>query len=139
MVRSLLDRFIFQVANLAAHGLFRTVEVVGREHLPRNRPVLLVANHFNGAVDAVILMTALGDLPRFVAKATLWRPVLVRPFLALLGLVPVYRPEDKQPGGNNLAMFDRAHAVLRRNGTLALFPEGTTHDRLELARMRTGA
>ena len=139
MLRSLLDRFIFQLVYLAAHGLFRTVEVEGHEHLPRDRPVVLVANHFNGAVDAVILMAALGEVPRFVAKATLWKPVLVRPFLALLGLVPVYRPEDKQAGADNASMFGRAHSVLRRNNTLALFPEGTTHDRLELARVRTGA
>jgi glycerol-3-phosphate O-acyltransferase / dihydroxyacetone phosphate acyltransferase len=139
MVRALLDRFIFQIAYLAAHGLYRTVEVVGTERLPRHRPVIIVANHFNGAVDALILIEALGSVPRFVAKATLWRSVFVRPFLALLGLVPVYRPEDQRAGGDNTASFRRAHNVLRDAGVLAMFPEGTTHDRLELARVRTGA
>lgn len=139
MVRGLIDRFIFQLAFLAAHGLFRTVEVVGREHIPRDRPVVVVANHFNGAVDAVILATALGYVPRFVAKATLWRPPLLRPLLAFVGLVPVHRPEDRHTGADNAATFRRAHEVLRAHGTIALFPEGTTHDRLELARVRTGA
>jgi hypothetical protein len=42
-------------------------------------------------------------------------------------------------GPDNKATFERANALLRRRATLAIFPEGTTHDRLELARVRTGA
>ena len=139
MIRPLLDRVLYGLAVLATRGLFRTVEVVGLEHLPRDRPVLLVANHFNGAVDALMLVTALHGLPRFVAKATLWKVLLARPFLALVGLVPVHRPEDQRGVDGNEATFERAAQVLRNGRTLALFPEGTTHDRLELARLRTGA
>ena len=51
--------------------LFRRVEVAGLERCPRDRPVLLVANHFNGFVDPVLIATALGRLPRFIAKAGL--------------------------------------------------------------------
>jgi 1-acyl-sn-glycerol-3-phosphate acyltransferase len=139
MIRPLLDRLIYGMAVLATRGLFRTVEVVGLERLPRDRPVLLVANHFNGAVDALMLVTALHRMPRFVAKATLWNVLPARPFLALAGLVPVHRPEDQAGVDGNTATFARAAQVLRSGRTLALFPEGTTHDRLELARLRTGA
>ena len=139
MIRPLLDRLLYGLAVLATRGLFRTVEVVGLERLPRDRPVLLVANHFNGAVDALMLVTALHRVPRFVAKATLWNVLPARPFLALAGLVPVHRPEDQRGVDGNVATFARAAQVLRNGRTLALFPEGTTHDRLELARLRTGA
>jgi glycerol-3-phosphate O-acyltransferase/dihydroxyacetone phosphate acyltransferase len=139
MIRPLLDRMLYGLAVLAARGLFRTVEVVGLERLPRDRPVLLVANHFNGAVDALMLVAALHRFPRFVAKATLWNVLPARPFLALAGLVPVHRPEDQRGVAGNAETFARAAQVLRKGRTLALFPEGTTHDRLELARLRTGA
>lgn len=142
MVRAALDRILYVIAWLAGRGLFRTVEVVGAERIPHEKPVLLVANHFNGAIDAVMLVMAVSRVPRFVAKATLWRSPLARPFLWFAGLVPVHRPEDQPDGASgrgNEAAFARATDVLRRRGMLAIFPEGTTHDRLELARLRTGA
>jgi len=166
--RLLVDYVLDVLAWLVGHGLFRTVEVVGIHRLPRDRPVIIVANHFNGLVDAVLLAVIVRGVPRFVAKSTLWRSPLLRPLLALAGLVPVSRPEDREdpidkfafreasrpakhaavpsaqeadggPTARNKAAFERAHRLLRRRATLAIFPEGTTHDRLELARMRTGA
>jgi 1-acyl-sn-glycerol-3-phosphate acyltransferase len=140
VIRAALDRILYGIAVVAVRGLFRTVEVVGLQRIPRDRPVLLVANHFNGAIDALMLVTALRRVPRFVAKATLWNVLPARPFLTLAGLVPVHRPEDARGVEGNVATFARAAQVLRnRRGVLALFPEGTTHDRLELARLRTGA
>lgn len=139
MIRRALDRILYAIAVVAVRGLFRTVEVVGLERIPRDRPVLIVANHFNGAIDALMLVTALRRVPRFVAKATLWNVMIARPFLALAGLVPVHRPEDAHGVEGNVATFERAAQVLRNRRVLAVFPEGTTHDKLELARLRTGA
>jgi glycerol-3-phosphate O-acyltransferase/dihydroxyacetone phosphate acyltransferase len=138
--RPLVDLALDGVAWLVSHGLFRTVDVTGRSRIPDDRPIVIVANHFNGLVDAVLLAAVCRGVPRFVAKATLWRSPLVRPLLALAGLVPVSRPED-HPGGpvDNATLFGRAYDLLRRHGMLAIFPEGTTHDRLELQRVRTGA
>ena len=139
MIRRALDRILYGIAMVAVRGLFRTVEVVGLERIPRDRPVLIVANHFNGAIDALMLVMALRRVPRFVAKATLWDVLPARPFLALAGLVPVQRPEDAHGVEGNVATFARAAQVLRKGRVLAVFPEGTTHDNLELARLRTGA
>jgi glycerol-3-phosphate O-acyltransferase/dihydroxyacetone phosphate acyltransferase len=137
--RPLVDLALDGLAWLVGHGLFRTVDVSGRSRIPNDRPRVIVANHFNGLVDAVLLAVICRGVPRFVAKATLWRSPLLRPLLALAGLVPVSRPED-HPGGpvDNATLFGHAHDMLRQRGMLAIFPEGTTHDHLELQRVRTG-
>lgn len=134
-----IDQLLDAVAWLIGHGLFRTVEVDSSDRIPTDRPLLIVANHFNGLVDAVLLALIIRGVPRFIAKGTLWRSPLVRPLLAFVGLVPVSRPEDSDGAVDNAAMFERAHRLLRRRGTLAIFPEGTTHDLMELQRVRTGA
>lgn len=137
--RGVIDRLLAVVARLAAGGLFHTTEVEGFERIPKDRPVVLVANHFNGLVDAVVLVAALGRLPRFLAKATLWKVVPARPLLWLAGLIPVHRRVDDGAGEANMSAFAAADRALRGRGTVAIFPEGITHDQPGLAPLRTGA
>lgn len=138
MLRQALDRAIAGIAGLVVLGYFRSVQVWGRSRVPTDRPVLLVVNHFNGFVDPVILTKVLGRLPRLLAKATLWKILLLRPLLALGGVIPVYRQRDGDTGGN-VRSFAKAEAALERSGTVAIFPEGTTHDEPRLAEVHTGA
>lgn len=141
MVRGAIDRFLVGLALLVLRGFFRTVEVEGRERIPAGRPVLVVANHFNGFVDAALLVHVFGRVPRFLAKATLWRKRWVRPLLALGGVVPLHRPQDDpgQRGDNQVAFAHSAQLLSRRRGLVAIFPEGMTHDTPALAPIRTGA
>lgn len=119
-------------------GFFRSVQVWGRSRIPQDRPVLLVINHFNGFVDPVIVVKVLGRLPRLLGKATLWNLLPLRPLLALGGVIPVHRQRDGDTAGN-VRSFAKAEAALRHGGTVAIFPEGTTHDEPRLAEVHTGA
>jgi 1-acyl-sn-glycerol-3-phosphate acyltransferase len=71
--RALIDHLLDALAWLVGHGLLRTVEVIGTQRMPRDRPVIIVANHFNGLFDAVLLAIIVRGVPRFIAKSTLWR------------------------------------------------------------------
>jgi len=142
--RAGLDRSIATVAGVVVDGFFREVTVQGRDRVPLDRPVIIVLNHFNGLVDPVVAVHALGRLPRFIAKATLWKVVPARPFLALAGLIPVYRTQDqavddRDASAGNTSAFAACHEVLAKGGTVAIFPEGTTSARSRLAPMKTGA
>lgn len=140
MVRGTVDRLLVGIALLVLRGFFRRVEVDGRERIPANRPILVVANHFNGLADAAILVHVFGRVPRFLAKASLWRRRWVRPFLAIAGILPLRRPQDEPGGVDNREAFARSSQVLsRRRGLVAIFPEGVTHDDPALAPIRTGA
>lgn len=138
-MRAVLDRFLTGLARLALRGFFRDLEVVGRAHVPRDRPLLIVANHFNALLDPVLVMHALGLLPRFVAKASLWRPVWARPLLWLAGMVPVHRPQEGNPSASNHATFASCHEHLARGRAVALFPEGGLSRVPMLRPVRTGA
>jgi 1-acyl-sn-glycerol-3-phosphate acyltransferase len=135
-MRSAVDRFVAFLARLATRGLFRSVEVIGFDELPTG-PRLMVVNHFNGFVDPVVLAGALGRLPRFIAKATLWKVPMVPVLMRVAGVLPVHRQADG--GGDNRSTFGSVIDVLHRGGTVAIFPEGTTHDQPHLAELRTGA
>jgi 1-acyl-sn-glycerol-3-phosphate acyltransferase len=130
------DRVLRRVAAVVSRCFFRSVEVVG----PRadRGPVIVAASHLIGFVDPVLLVAALGRLPRFLAKGTLWRIAVARPFLALARLIPVHRREDSDGHVSNTAAFASAVEALAGGATVAIFPEGTTHDLPHLVELRTG-
>jgi 1-acyl-sn-glycerol-3-phosphate acyltransferase len=139
----LFRRFTDRTLGLLASGLVlafhRSVDVRWRARLPRNRPVLIVANHGNGFVDPVVVAGVLGRLPRFLAKAALWKVVAARPFLWLAGVLPVYRTADGDQASDNVSVFDACHHELAQRAVVAIFPEGTTGDRAGLDRVKSGA
>ena len=136
-----MRRAVAWLGTFAATLLFRRVEVAGDEHFPRRRPVLLVANHFNGFVDPVLITSALGRTPRFIAKAELAEVPLAGFLLRRMGVVFVRRPSAAPDGTtvDNADAFAECHRALARRDTVAIFPEGTTHDRPRVDPIRTGA
>ncbi|HEX7184962.1 MAG TPA: 1-acyl-sn-glycerol-3-phosphate acyltransferase [Thermoanaerobaculia bacterium] len=117
---------------------FRSVEVVGAERLPLGRPMVLVANHVNGLIDPVLILGPLPVRPRLLAKSTLWKNPLVRPFAELAGAIPIYRHQDQVDTAQNEESFARCHEVLAEGGAIALFPEGKSHSEPALQPLKTG-
>ncbi|HEX6903464.1 MAG TPA: lysophospholipid acyltransferase family protein [Thermoanaerobaculia bacterium] len=131
---------LLRLARLVLKAFFREVEVVGAERIPRDRPLVLIANHVNGLIDPLLLVEPLPVHPRFLAKSTLWKNPLVRPFLTLAGAIPVYRRQDEGVDpAKNAETFARSHELLGSGGVLALFPEGGSHNEPGLLPLKTGA
>jgi len=125
------------VARLATLVMFRDVEVTGSAAPAGPRSV--VANHFGGLVDAIVVVRALGGLPLIVAKSTLFKRLPLRILLRILGVVPVCRRSDHSDMSKNTSSFDEVAKALSRGRTVPIFPEGTVTDTQELQRVRTGA
>ncbi len=117
--------------------LFKGVEITGSTD--HDGPRLIVANHFGGLVDAVVVVRALGGLPNIVAKSTLFKTLPLKLALRLLGVVPVYRQMDHSDMAKNVSSFDEVAKVLAKGRTVLIFPEGTVTDTQELQKVRTGA
>lgn len=117
--------------------LFKGVEVEGSAS--HDGPRLIVANHFGGLVDAIVVVRALGGLPHIVAKSTLFKRLPLRLGLRALGVVPVYRQSDHSDTAKNVSSFHEVAKVLAKGRTVLIFPEGTVTDTQELQKVRTGA
>jgi glycerol-3-phosphate O-acyltransferase/dihydroxyacetone phosphate acyltransferase len=143
--RRRLDGLVAALARLVVRIFFRQLEVVGGARLPASGPLVVVANHQNGLIDALLVVAALsprGRMPRFLATHMLWRNPALRVWLELGGVIPIYRPKDVGGAADparNAAAFARCHEQLAAGGAVALFPEGTSHSDPALAPLKTGA
>lgn len=135
-----MSRALRLFSRAVAHLWFRSLRVEGPT-LPEG-PVLLVLNHPNGLLDPLVPSALLHPAPRFMAKATLWNLLPLRPLLALFDSIPVRRAKDEGGGGDasrNQEAFDAVFTALGKGARVGLFPEGISHGHAALAPLKTGA
>lgn len=122
---------------LVARLFFRQIQIAGEEHVPLREGVIFAMNHPNGLVDPLLLLCFAPRPVSFLAKAPLFRYPLINLFVKGLDSIPVYRKVDSVAGSNE-ETFSRARDLLARGGSIAIFPEGTTHSDPRLKELRTG-
>ncbi|MDT7806544.1 MAG: hypothetical protein QOJ70_357 [Acidobacteriota bacterium] len=125
----------------ALRVFFRRIEVVGRRRVPREGACIFVLNHPNGLVDPVFLLCFAPRRVSFLAKSPLFRTPIIGFFVRALDSIPVYRKQDEaeDTSSRNHETFERAAALLRRGGTIAICPEGASHNEPYLLPLKSGA
>lgn len=118
---------------------FRRIELGGVERLPVTGPAVLVANHPSTLVDPILLLAFTPRPVAFLAKEPVFRMPVVGWGARALDSIPVHRAMDGADPRKNAETFDRARALLRGGGVLALFPEGTSHDDPRMKPLKSGA
>jgi len=112
--------WLYRVCNPAVRLLLFLLsrwEVKGKENVPREGPVLIVANHMT-LLDPPMLSVSLGRYAQIMAKEELFRTRASSYFMSGLGAFPVHRGRlDRQA-------MRVAEKVLAEGGALVVFPEG---------------
>lgn len=136
----MIRRIICVLLRFALRIYFRRIEVAGLEHVPRDSPVIFVLNHPNALVDPCFLLCLTPRRVSFLAKAPLFRMPVLGYLVRALDSLPVYRSQDEGADtSKNLETFALARKLLARGGTLAICPEGVSHDEPRLKPLKTGA
>jgi 1-acyl-sn-glycerol-3-phosphate acyltransferase len=99
---------------------FGTMEVVGRENLPKTGPLLIASNH-QSYTDPAVLIYAIDRPMWWMAKRSLFKGPFVSWFLRQVHVFGVNR--EKQ----DLAALVHAQTLLDQGRALLIFPEGTRH------------
>ena len=114
--------------------------ITHRERIPSEGPILLVANHANSLLDAVIVGKTAGRPVHFLAKAPLFSIPIFGPALQALGMLPAYRAtDDPSQTGRNVGTIEESARCLARGEAVGIFPEGKSHDLPRIEQVRSGA
>ena len=109
-------------------GLFfyyKKIKVIGRENIPKDKPIILLANHQNALMDALMIVMNVRVAPYFLARSDLFKNRQVNTFLHYLQMIPIYRIRDgRDTLKNNPAIFQKCGELLAHEKTIMLFPEG---------------
>jgi glycerol-3-phosphate O-acyltransferase / dihydroxyacetone phosphate acyltransferase len=134
------QRLVQFIGAVALRLFFRRIET-SRAHLaPEEGPVVFVINHPNGLIDPGLLFVALPRRISFLAKSTLFRLPVIGAALRAVGALPLYRRVDAgEDLSQNLRTFAACRELLHTGGSIALFPEGVSHNSTRLLPVKTGA
>lgn len=133
-------RIITAVLRFALRIFFRRVEVAGLERVPRDGALMFVLNHPNALVDPAFLLCYAPRPVSFLAKSTLFKTPILGFFVRALDAIPVYRRQDAgEDTSKNRETFRRAHQLLSSGGTIAICPEGVSHNEPSLRPLKSGA
>ncbi len=135
--------FVQGVLRAATNVFFREIHLVGMEHVPGEgeAPTIFVGNHPNSLMDPALVVATSGRVVHFAAKDKLFAfPMGL--VLNALGAVPISRQMDQKKGevkGDNSGALDALSDVLSQGRSVGIFPEGLSHDKAHLQRVRSGA
>jgi 1-acyl-sn-glycerol-3-phosphate acyltransferase len=104
---------------------FKRIHVVGLDHIPKNKPILILANHQNALLDALIIATKCNRLSYFLTRASVFNSPFFAKLLKSLRMLPVYRMRDGiQTITKNNGVFNTCSQLLNKNNSVVIFPEG---------------
>ena len=106
--------------------------VKGRENIPEQGPLLIVANHINLA-DPPILGVSIRRKVMFMAKEELFRSRFSSYFIRSFGAFPVHR------GQLDRGALRQAEQLLARGWALVMFPEGRRSNNAQLQSAFSGS
>ncbi len=107
------------------YTFYDKVTVVGREKVPKNKPVILALNHQNALMDPLTVICSLKGPSVFMARADVFKSKTIAKILRFFKVLPIFRIRDGIKSlQNNDAVFEEAVGIMEGKGRLGILPEG---------------
>ena len=106
----MLYRLLRDTAAISLRWYYADIAVQGQERVPRDGPLLIVANHPNALIDPLLVGTAVSRHVLLTAKATLFEQPALAWLLRVVGVVPLRRAKDEAHDGVALPVTPERNA-----------------------------
>ena len=124
-MKTLLYTTLRFVLKIGLHIYYKRIVVEGLENIPKNQPLILVANHQNALIDPLLVATHISIRPYFLTRAAVFKNPIAAYLLNLIQMLPVYRVLDGfSTIPQNQRTFQKTNQVLQQKGSVLIFAEG---------------
>jgi 1-acyl-sn-glycerol-3-phosphate acyltransferase len=140
-----IKKYSFTYASLRKYVVFflrrfYRISVSGADNIHPDDRLIIVANHQNALMDALVLLSLNNFQPVFMARSDVFTNKGVAKILRVFKMLPIYRIRDGYDQlANNREVFQEAFEVLQKGIPVIIFPEGNHDDRFRLRAMKKGA
>ncbi|MGB5417843.1 1-acyl-sn-glycerol-3-phosphate acyltransferase, partial [Algibacter sp.] len=86
--------FVRGYINLGMFFYFRRIKIHDVQNVPKSKPVLLLSNHQNALLDALLIGTKCNRSAYFLTRASVFNKPVIAKILESLQMLPVYRIRD---------------------------------------------
>lgn len=125
---------------MAVRGYFRRISVRNLDRVPKDRPLLFVANHPSAFMDPLVVAVTVRQKLFFLTRGESFQNPVSRFIYGRLNMIPVYRKsETPDEMHKNNQMFERCFKHLEKKGTILIFGEGNSKTEPRLRPIKTGA
>jgi 1-acyl-sn-glycerol-3-phosphate acyltransferase len=135
----MLYRFLKLLVGLGIRIYYKEVRVKNKVNLKIEGPLIIIANHPNTLMDAMMLGHICKQPIHYMAKATLFDSKFKMWLLRSLNMIPINRiGEGRIKGVSNQNSFLACYEMLEKGKTLVVFPEGTSFQERHLRQLKSG-
>lgn len=107
-------------------------EVEGLEHIPKKGPFIFASNH-ESYFDFICFWAVSPHSIQYLAAEKFYKSKFWKPLMVATGQIKVERESKDKKG-----VHERAHYILKNEGVLGIYPEGTRSRTGEMGRAYTG-
>jgi 1-acyl-sn-glycerol-3-phosphate acyltransferase len=140
-------RFLRHIIRGVLSLYYRSIESYGTNFVPKRGRTLIIANHQAGLIDGLLVLATNKSIIRTLIKHTLWQNPIIGFFATGLGMIPVFRKQDMKPEDlskpdaqdRHKESFGRFEHAMKLNENVLIFPEGVSHDKSYVLKLRSGA
>lgn len=138
-MKYIVNEFLRNTVMLGLKVFYKEIIIEGKENISKDKSILLVSNHQNALVDALLLATLSGLKPYYLTRASAFKSPLVAKFLNYIQMIPIYRVRDGVKNmEKNQDTFDKSVEVLLKGGSILIFGEGSHSIKRNLRPMKKG-
>lgn len=132
---------IFEVLlNITVRLYFRRRYLTNQDLVPKDKPVLFVANHQSAFMDPIVTSIYSKRSMYFLARGESFQKKIAAWFFTKLHMIPIYRKEETpELAHKNTEVFSKCYEHFKKRRALLIFPEGSSKTEPRLRKIKTGA
>jgi len=135
----MIYRILKIIVKLGIRLYYSEVKVRMQETLSHKGSTILISNHPNALMDALIIGTSVSQPIYYMTKATFFNTKWKMKLLRSLNMIPINRAsESKTKGINNASILEECYKLLSEGKILVIFPEGDSFMEMLLRPLKTG-